>query len=60
MRPQGLSTCWPPHLHQVGESSCPQVAGTKLFYSGITAQGGEAKYLCIPTDPEYIQPCPRI
>ena len=42
-----------------GKSSCPQIAGTELVYSGLTGgsnynqQGGGANYLCMPTDPEY-------
>ena len=44
---------------QVSKSSCPQVGGTELVYSGITGgtyynqQGGGANYLCMPKDPEY-------
>ena len=42
-----------------GKSSCPQVGGTELVYSGITGgtlfdkQGGGANHLCMPKDPEY-------
>ncbi len=42
-----------------GKSTCPQVEGTELVYSGIAAgtfltqQGGGANYLCMPKDPEY-------
>ena len=42
-----------------GKSSCPQVQGTELVYSGITGgtlycqEGGGANYLCMPKDPEY-------
>ena len=42
-----------------GKSSCPQVEGTELVYSGITVgtyynkAGGGANYLCMPKDPEY-------
>ena len=42
-----------------GKSSCPQVGGTELVYSGITGgtwysqSGGGANYLCMPKDPEY-------
>ena len=42
-----------------GKSSCPQVKGTELVYSGITGgtmyhqEGGGANYLCMPKDPEY-------
>ena len=42
-----------------GKSSCPQVGGTELVYSGITGgtfynqKGGGANYLCMPKDPEY-------
>ena len=48
----GIYTRW-------GKSSCPQVTGTELVYSGITGgsqhnqQGGGANHLCMPTDPEY-------
>ena len=42
-----------------GKSSCPQVEGTELVYSGITGgsyynqRGGGANYLCMPQDPQY-------
>ena len=42
-----------------GKSSCPQVGGTDMVYSGVTGgtywnkPGGGANYLCMPTDPEY-------
>ena len=42
-----------------GKSSCPEVEGTELVYSGITGgthytqSGGGANYLCMPKDPEY-------
>ena len=42
-----------------GKSSCPQVGGTELLYSGIAGgswfdqPGGAANYLCMPMDPEY-------
>ena len=40
-----------------GKSSCPQVEGTELVYSGITGGsyqgGGGANYICLPKDPEY-------
>ena len=42
-----------------GKSSCPQVGGTELLYSGITGgswwsqQGGAANYLCMPRGPEF-------
>ena len=42
-----------------GKSSCPEIQGTELLYSGITAgthfehTGGGANYLCMPQDPEY-------
>ena len=42
-----------------GKSSCPQVGGTELLYSGIVGgsrfyhRGGAANYLCMPMDPEY-------
>ena len=42
-----------------GKSSCPEVEGTELVYSGITGgtfynqEGGGANYLCMPKDPEY-------
>ena len=50
--PLGLAVRW-------GKSSCPQVEGTQIVYSGITGgtfwnqQGGGANYLCMPKDPEY-------
>ena len=42
-----------------GKSSCPEVEGTELVYSGITGgtwfgqEGGGANYLCMPKIPEY-------
>ena len=45
-----------------GNSSCPNVAGTDLVYSGraggthYTHIGGAANYLCMPLDPEYTLP----
>ena len=42
-----------------GKSSCPQIQGTELLYSGVTGgtwyrhEGGGANYLCMPQDPEY-------
>ena len=42
-----------------GKSSCPQVQGTELVYSGIAGgpyfnqEGGGANHLCMPKDPEY-------
>ncbi len=42
-----------------GKSTCPQLEGTELVYSGITGgaffnqPGGGANYLCMPKDPEY-------
>ena len=42
-----------------GKSTCPQVEGTDIIYSGITGgtffnnQGGGANYLCMPKNPEY-------
>ena len=42
-----------------GKSTCPQVGGTELVYSGIAGgtfynqRGGGANYLCMPKDPEY-------
>ena len=42
-----------------GKSSCPQVEGTELVYSGITGgtrhneTGGGANHLCMPKVPEY-------
>ena len=42
-----------------GKSSCPQVKGTVLLYSGFaggshyTHQGAGANHLCLPTYPEY-------
>jgi hypothetical protein len=56
----------PPGLHsggamytRWGKSSCPQVEGTEMVYSGITGgthhshTGGGANYLCMPQDPQY-------
>ena len=44
-----------------GKSSCPNVAGTELVYSGRAGgshyqHGGAANYLCMPTDPQYTLP----
>ncbi len=45
-----------------GKSSCPDIPGTELLYSGIAGgtyylhKGGGGNYLCMPTDPEYILP----
>ena len=41
-----------------GSSTCPEINGTELVYSGITAgsyltYGGGVDYLCMPNDPEY-------
>ena len=42
-----------------GKSSCPEMNGTSLLYSGLAAgsafsiQGGGANHLCLPGDPEY-------
>lgn len=41
-----------------GKSSCPNVAGTELVYSGRAGgsehqHAGAANYLCMPTDPQY-------
>ena len=42
-----------------GKSTCPQVGGTELIYSGIAGgswynqRGGGANYLCMPKVPEY-------
>ena len=42
-----------------GKSTCPQVGGTELVYSGIAGGtyfyqiGGGANYLCMPKVPEY-------
>ena len=42
-----------------GKSSCPNISGTEIVYSGIAAgswftqSGGGANYLCMPEDPEY-------
>ena len=41
------------------KSTCPQMEGTQIVYSGITGstffnrEGGGANYLCMPKDPEY-------
>ena len=45
-----------------GSSSCPNITGTELIYSGRAAgawwsdQGGGANHLCLPNDPEYTLP----
>ena len=45
-----------------GSSSCPNISGTELVYSGraggsfFTDTGGGANYLCLPDDPEYTLP----
>ena len=41
-----------------GKSSCPNIAGTELVYSGRAGgshyqHAGAANYLCMPTDPQY-------
>ena len=42
-----------------GKSSCPEVTGTELVYSGIAGgswynqEGGGSNYLCMPKYPEY-------
>ena len=42
-----------------GKSSCPEVTGTELVYSGIAGgswndqDGGGSNYLCLPRNPEY-------
>ena len=42
-----------------GKSSCPNIPGTQMVYSGIAAgswfsqSGGGVNYLCMPKDPEY-------
>ena len=42
-----------------GKSTCPQLEGTDIVYSGITGgtfytnSGGGANYVCMPRDPEY-------
>ena len=45
----------------MGKSSCPNVAGTELVYSGRAGgsyyqHAGAANYLCMPTDPQYTLP----
>ncbi len=48
----GIYTRW-------GKSTCPQLEGTEMLYSGITGgtfynqEGGGANHLCMPKDPEY-------
>ena len=43
-----------------GRTTCPQVAGTQLVYSGRAAgshfnsQGGSAEYICLPANPDYL------
>ena len=45
-----------------GKSSCPNITGTELVYSGraggthYSHKGGAANYLCMPLDPEYTLP----
>ena len=45
-----------------GKSSCPNVTGTELVYtgrvggSGYNHAGGAANHLCMPSDPEYTLP----
>ena len=45
-----------------GKSSCPDIPGTQLLYTGIAGgsfwshEGGGGNYLCMPHDPEYILP----
>ena len=45
-----------------GKSSCPNVAGTQLVYTGRTGgshythRGGAVNYLCMPLDPQYTLP----
>ena len=42
-----------------GKSSCPNITGTELVYTGRTGgthyseKGGASNYLCMPLDPEY-------
>ena len=42
-----------------GKSSCPQIEGTELMYSGMAGgthyshEGGGANLLCMPADPQY-------
>ena len=42
-----------------GKSSCPNISGTELVYTGRTGgthythKGGAANYLCMPLDPQY-------
>ena len=42
-----------------GKSSCPQIEGTEMMYSGTAGgtyyahEGGGANMLCMPADPEY-------
>ena len=43
-----------------GKSTCPNIAGTKLVYEGITGKsgysnkGGGINYQCLPKDPQYL------
>ena len=45
-----------------GKSSCPQIDGTELMYSGMAGgthyshEGGGANLLCMPADPQYTLP----
>ena len=44
-----------------GKSSCPNVTGTELVYAGRAGgswyghMGGGANYLCMPSDPDYLE-----
>ena len=57
--PPGPLSCGGAIYTRWGKSSCPEVEGTELVYSGITGgtwysqEGGGANYLCMPKDPEY-------
>ena len=49
-----------------GKSSCPNVTGTELVYAGRAGgswyghTGGGANYLCMPTDPDYLEYQPGV
>ena len=44
-----------------GRTSCPSTNGTELIYSGLASasphneRGGGSNYLCLPSDPEYLE-----
>ena len=54
-----LSIATGTHYTRWGSSSCPNITGTELIYSGraggsfFEVSGGGANYLCMPEDPDY-------